>query len=100
MNLFLCTKCIYFAKLETEFREIILSGNVNETVYLNERIVSSYYSEVMFLYHHELHQSTNMYNDDGNKNRIGRTGTPEQGAEGLFALSKFSVNVSFFRRSL
>ena len=39
---------------------------------LNERIFSSYNSYVTFLFQHELHQSTNMYNDDRNDNRIGR----------------------------
>ena len=66
-----------FAKLEREFREIILSGQINVIKCLNERIFSSYtlfkgYYYFFFLFQHELHQSTNMFEDDGVGSTVAR----------------------------
>ena len=72
-----CKYCfsIYFAKLEKEFfLENLLSGQINEAICLNERIFFGYTLFLAyFLFQHELHRSTDMYNDDGNDNRVGRS---------------------------
>ena len=72
--------CVYFVKLETEFREIIHSWQINEIICLNERIFYSYIIYALFIcyffsFQHKLHQSTNStYNYHGNGNTVGRKG--------------------------
>ena len=67
--------CVYFVKLETEFREIIHSWKINEITCLNERI---FFSCTLFIYYffsfqQKLHQSTNTYNYHGNDSTVGRS---------------------------
>ena len=72
--LFQCV-CVCFVKLETEFREIIHSWQINEITCLNERIFFSYTLFIchIFSFQHKLYQSTNRtYNYHGNGNTVGR----------------------------
>ena len=67
----LCWLLLYFAKLETEFREIIYSRQINE-ISLHE-ILSSYTLFIgFFLFQHKLHHSPT-YNHHGNSRREGRS---------------------------
>ena len=61
-----------FAKLKTKFREFIYYCQVNEVICPNERIFSSYALFIGYFLFHKLDQSTNICNDDGNDNRVGR----------------------------
>ena len=66
--------CVYFVKLETEFREIIHSWHINEITCLNE-IFFSYTSFIVFFsLQHKLYQSTNTYIYHGIGSNLGRSG--------------------------
>ena len=62
-------------KLETEFREMIHSWQINKIARLSERIFSSYTLFMFFFsFQHKLHQSIKTYNYHGNGSTVGRSG--------------------------
>ena len=61
--------------LETEFREITHSWQINDIVCLSKRIFFSYTLFICFFFcQHKLHQSTSTYNYHGNGSTVGRSG--------------------------
>ena len=68
--------CVCSVKLETEFREIIHSWQINDIASLCERIFFSFtlFIGYFFLFQHNIHQSTITYNYDGNDTTVDRSG--------------------------
>ena len=68
--------CVCFVKLETEFREIRHSWQINEITCLNEKI---FFRRTLFIvfcccfFQYKLHKSTNTYNYHGNASTVGRS---------------------------
>ena len=60
--------CVYFVKLETEFREIIHSWQINEITCLNDTSFIAFLS-----LQRKLHQSTNTYIYHGIGSNLGRS---------------------------
>ena len=65
--------CVYFVKLETAFRGIIHSWQINEITCLNEIFFSHTSFIAFFSLQYKLHQSTNTYIYHGIGSNLGRS---------------------------
>ena len=83
---------MYFAKLETEFRDIILSWKINEIACLDKRIFSIYTLLIVLpFFQQKLNQNTNMCNDDGNESRVARNGCSDRYEPFGYDITDFSM---------
>ena len=63
-------------KLETEFRKIIHSWQINDITCLNEGIsfIYTFFIGYFFSFQFKLHQNSNTYNYHGNSSAVGGSG--------------------------